>query len=678
MNYSYRRTKFGDDTIIDQVVSLADSNKKTLGFLPESAIRERCEKGEVFVCLIQNELIGYILFSHSKRNHVIRIHHLCIEKDKRNNGLAKLIFKNFLKNIQNAYFIELYCREDYHMDRFWHHLGFNIIKACEGRATNELSILHLYRYQIQKNLINIIEDLENRPKVLLDASIVLEMNREVEGFTESNSLLMYFNDVVFFVAPVIYKYIERQRNEYIKTSSIDKANYFKTLPFSTEKMDAARSSIQSEFPAIKESDRDQLACAITNKVNFFITRDGQLLNEKVVQRFADDYNIMIYSPAEFLHNIDFILNREAIKTSLLPTTLGKLVDIFLDEAELCDKFLNTSKGERKYLFIEKIKNNVKNAKLKSIIISNRDFGIIYYSIECNILRVHLLRTNIGCESFAKSATFFILEQLIQIATQKYVSLIIIEDVYANLDIGEISKGLGFFNNKKISLRYIGKASKYLDFVEDKLPDWAFSELKEHVQPVSEAKDIYSQVRLERNFSPAKFTDIDIPAYIIPIRVQWAKDLISPAVIDQHELFASSTSNVLMHELNVYFTGTKTRISAPSRILWYITNCNNKYRETKYIIASSYLDEVYTGSKGDIFKKFWKIGVYKWKDINKNSFTTCKALLFSRTEIFPNKVSYEFMKDVIKRHMGKGLTAISAVTISQGAFFEIYKQGYNNE
>lgn len=29
-------------------------------------------------------------------------------------------------------------------------------------------------------------------------------------------------------------------------------------------------------------------------------------------------------------------------------------------------------------------------------------------------------------------------------------------------------------------------------------------------------------------------------------------------------------------------------------------------------------------------------------------------------------------------MGKGLTAISAVTISQGAFFEIYKQGYNNE
>lgn len=88
--------------------------------------------------------------------------------------------------------------------------------------------------------------------------------------------------------------------------------------------------------------------------------------------------------------------------------------------------------------------------------------------------------------------------------------------------------------------------------------------------------------------------------------------------------------------------------------------------------------MYTGSKGDIFKKFWKIGVYKWKDINRNSFTTCKALLFSRTEIFPNKVSYEFMKDVIKRYMGKGLTAISAVTISQGAFFEIYKQGYNNE
>ena len=143
MTFSFRRTKRDDDTIIKQVIALADSNKKTLGFLPASAIKERCQNGDTFVCLQGGNVAGYILFSHLKRTHVIRIHHFCIAKGMRRSGIATSLFNKFKKTIHGAFYIELSCRDDYEINSFWNQLGFNIVKAREGRAVNELSVLHL-------------------------------------------------------------------------------------------------------------------------------------------------------------------------------------------------------------------------------------------------------------------------------------------------------------------------------------------------------------------------------------------------------------------------------------------------------------------------------------------------------------------------------------------------------
>lgn len=678
MIFSFRRTRRGDDAIIKQVINLADSNKKTLGFLPASAIEERCRNGNAFVCMQGDSLAGYILFSHLKRTHIIRIHHFCIAKDMRRSGIATSLFNKFKETIHSAFYIELSCRDDYGINGFWNQLGFNIVQAREGRAVKELSVLHLFRYPLQKSLLDIIDDIDTRPKVLLDASIVFDFDFESGEFTEKNSLLVFSNDVLLCIAPVIFEDMQRQQDDTVKLRSLEKVNKFKILAISSDQSTILCAQLMSEFPHVATSDRKQLACAIANNVKCFVTNDRQLLG--LVQRFADDYGVMIYSPTEFYHNIDSVLNREVVQTELLPSTHGRLADIRLDEIALCSKFLNTAQGEKRHEFIARLRNNVKNSALKSIEIANEDYGVLHYGIKKKTLTVHLLRTGMRPSHFTQTATTFILGELIQIAARNGVAVIHLDDAYAPTEVVSAGIQLGFFENKKLSLRYIGTMADYPAFVEKTLPQDVFPDVQNCFGDTPKVDDIYAQVAAERNFSPAKFTDIDIPTYIIPIQPLWARDLITPQVIAQHGLFASDTGNVLMHDLNVYYTGTKTCISAPGRILWYLTGRSNKNTHViwaKHVIAASYLDEVHVGTKTEIFKKFWKIGVYKWADISSSSGDTCTAMIFSRTEIFTNKISLKFVEDIIKQKTNKGFTPISVTPVTNEVFFEIYEQGHNN-
>jgi hypothetical protein len=173
--------------------------------------------------------------------------------------------------------------------------------------------------------------------------------------------------------------------------------------------------------------------------------------------------MIFYSPAEFYHNIDSVLNRESIQTELLPSTHGKLADIRLDEGALCSKFLNTAQGEKRHEFVATLRKNVKNSALKSITISNKDYGILYYSVEKETLTVHLLRTFMKPGNFTRIATVFILGELIQIAPCCGVANIHLDDAYAPAEVTSVGAQLGFSENKKLSLRYIGTMEGYPGF-----------------------------------------------------------------------------------------------------------------------------------------------------------------------------------------------------------------------
>lgn len=678
MNCVYRRTRY-DDPIIDQVIALADKNRKTLGFLPHGAIREQCQNGNAFVCLLEDKLVGYILFSNLKRSYIVKIKHFCILEDFRGKNIGENIFHEFKKTIKDAYYIELSCRDDYHINSFWHRLGFNIAKGREGRAINALSILHQFRYKLQDDFLSILEDSEQRPKIQLDSSIIFSLQLDTKVFEGDNSLLAYWNDVVFCIAQVVYEDIERQENEKIKIASIEKANKFYKLPATCKEFYEALEAIHITFPKITESDRKQLACAIANKINYFVTRDSQLLG--FFKDFADKYNLLIQSPAEFYSHFDSIINRERVD-SHFQTAQGKLVDIKLNIADMCADYLNHGAGEPKQKFLDKFSKNIHNSALKSILINNEVVGILFYTIDNGIQSIHLLRLRQNKFNIAYDVSSFILRELIQLAAQSSVHLIEINDENVHKKTTLAANDLGFTNNKKITMGYIGRKKDFYDLLIKNYATCIDQDIFVSLNKNDACEDKFYSYELEKRYFPAKFCDVDIPAYIIPINPMWAKDLLTPNVEDQHSLLVSKKSNILLSNNSVYFSAKKQAINIPARVLWYITKSrqaqNSVSRWKGHVIASSYIDEVVIGSKSDIFKKFWRLGVYEWKDINKGSSKTCTAIVFSGTEVFNTKIPYGDVKQSISEHMGKGITPISVVRVTPEVFLSLYKKGFSRE
>lgn len=630
-----------------------------------------------------NTLVGYILFTNVKRKFIIKINHFCIEKSFRKHGIGKDLFVNFKKSIIHAFYIELSCRDDYDINDFWSKIGFSLIDARAGRASNELSILHRFQYKLQENITDIINDSDIRPKVLLDSSIVFSIESGKSNEIEENLLFMYANDVQFCVAPAIYKDMKKQNDDNIKLKSIEKANMFTTLSTSCNKYKYALSKIRLEFPKISDSDSEQLACGITNNIRHFITKDKQLLG--LFKEFADQYNILIQSIPEFYSYLYFTLDKKQQTEEWLPTTHGKLIDIQLNKAELRTHYLNHANGETRQHFDEKFNIDIHNSSLKSIVIEDKQYGVLYYTIKKDVLTIRLLRLlrSYNNPNIIYDISSFIFGELIQLTLKKGISIIIFSDEYANQNTVLAAIQHGFIGSQKLSHRFIGNLFEFQQVMRANFCNSILQTAHHDFLSLSTEADVFELIEFERRYFPAKFIDINIPTYIIPIRSSWAKNLLTPEIDQQYSLTPDATKYALLTYNNVYYSSATTKLFSPARILWYVTSENRNKKNVLlqwegHIIATSYLDEVHVGNKEKIFKKFWKMGVYRWSDIARHSDGLCTAIVFSKTEILEQKIKYNVVEDTVKQIMGQGLTLVSPTLITNEVYLSLYKKGFNCE
>jgi hypothetical protein len=151
-------------------------------------------------------------------------------------------------------------------------------------------------------------------------------------------------------------------------------------------------------------------------------------------------------------------------------------------------------------------------------------------------------------------------------------------------------------------------------------------------------------KLERLLYPLKFSDLDIPTYIVPIKFYWASQLFDNKGADKM-LYGIRNPELSWNRENVYYRSANPDIEkeTPARILWYVSEEKDFMNRSKQIIACSYLDEVYINSAKKIFRAFKHFGIFKWKEIYKtakhNADNKIKALKFSDTEVFDRGVPF---------------------------------------
>jgi hypothetical protein len=188
------------------------------------------------------------------------------------------------------------------------------------------------------------------------------------------------------------------------------------------------------------------------------------------------------------------------------------------------------------------------------------------------------------------------------------------------------------------------------------------------------------LELEHRFFPLKFSDLDIPYYIIPILPYWAGQLFD-INISNSTLFGANPEKLWNFE-NVYYRHTRPiNEIAPGRILWYASK-DNDINRSQSIIATSYLNEVMTDKPKILFLKNKHFGIYEWRNIyelcNKDIEVPIRVLRFSHTELFYNPIKYQTIQQILVNHGRKKNTFSSPVRINMHIFCKIYRRGICQE
>jgi hypothetical protein len=182
--------------------------------------------------------------------------------------------------------------------------------------------------------------------------------------------------------------------------------------------------------------------------------------------------------------------------------------------------------------------------------------------------------------------------------------------------------------------------------------------------------------LERLLWPAKIAATGLPCFIVPIQPRWATDLFDKELA-QGTLFGAK-ANLVLNSENVYYRAAKPAcITAPARLIWYVSH-DSSYPGSMALRACSYIDEVVVAPPKEVFRRFKRIGIYEWRDVFGLAKNTLKndimAFRFAKTELMRTPVRWDALQSVLKRHTGKRSQIQSPLLVSEACFLELYGLG----
>lgn len=185
-----------------------------------------------------------------------------------------------------------------------------------------------------------------------------------------------------------------------------------------------------------------------------------------------------------------------------------------------------------------------------------------------------------------------------------------------------------------------------------------------------------QVFLETTLWPAKASNGALPSYLVPIRPSWAMQLFDEP-LSESDLFGAEPMLLLQSE-NVYYRASRPAVpEAPSRVIWYVSNVSGVAR-SKHAVGCSLVTNVVVGPAKDVFKRFHRLGAFRWADVLKvarsDPSKEILAFTFGHTDLFRNPIPWPVLKHLLKEHGLAGLTLQGPVRISEPLFAAIYGRG----
>ena len=681
------------NALFPDVIILGKQNAKTLGMFPEGAFIDHARNKTIFGAVEDGVLMGYILFRITQSKRLVSITHVCIKPDYRKRGVGKLLLNAVKEKYARLYKgISLRCRKDYvEASRFWETFGFKAIDSIRSRSKDEHYLVKWWYDFGNSDLFSDHITTSSKINAVLDANIIMKLSDEpCKENAEALALIADWlsEEADYFFAPEVFNEINRDGN--LKRAA-ETRKFIHTLHearFNSTESDLFFQELNSLLPgtsANDHSDRKQLAESISAGIDYFITLDTELMEAS--DSIYEKYSIKVLRPADFILFIDHNTKGRDYNSYRLAGARHEYANIRQNELDelATDCWLYGEKNEKKHQLIQKLTaviSDIQHSVLR-LVKDNSGKCIAYFAITYNDGQLILKLIRTVKSKIADILFQQLIKDIILLAIEKSCSLIKIEDDIFSNERMQLLYSFGFDNTPEqgwCKINIIGQQDS-LDILNTHTlinQLWATAAILKKMDGLQGTEKHSFKLQLEKKLWPVKFTDIELPTYIIPIKPHWAGQLFDHYIAD-HTLFGSKPELSWSKE-NIYYRSVKpvTELS-PARILWYVSSEARAISgRDKSIVATSYLEQVHIGPAKILFQKFKNYGIYEWKDIYKladqDSLKEIKALKFTDTEVFKNPVSLRSVDKIMKQFGRLTNTFASPVEVSSLIFNEVYRIG----
>lgn len=622
----------------DDVFALYRKDSGTLGFMPRGAFEEGITKGTLLVAADdQDQILGYLLYRVTQG--YASIAHLCVAPTARNSGVGKSLVDELKRLTTHLDGIKLKCRRDFDAHRQWPKWGFIAKGSATGRGADnaELVIWHLDHHP--DDLLSAIPP--SKTLVAIDANIFFDLFWPDRPMRKISGALLepWIDDIVeLALTSEIYNDIDRCEDPELRNASKSKAASYHPIRAAVTKIDPVDAELRKFYPVTGSltpqdiSDIRHVAHAIVAEVRYFVTRDAKLLAK--APEILEKFDVQLLSPVEFISRLDSIEREQEYQ----PQRLGASSIVTKRfEPQESDRFIESFRHhphEKISAFKTLIDSCLLDPKTSSLHIAHVSNADMAASIAIDRQSPHrilipLLRLN--SLPLAKTVLRHLLMKAIVDAVESDARSIHIGDPHLTRDVTDALVEMGFGLSAGGWVKPVVKGFHDISSARQRLEDVNLT-WEDSTSPT--AID-----QLATLIWPGKPVSEEITSYLNPIQAQWAEHFFdTEAAAQRFPSFSGINDELHLGVEAVYFTASPITIKPPGHLLWYVSSGNERLG-TQQTKATSRLREVVKGTPKELFSRFRRLGVYRWKDLmaaaKGNPDAQLTALRFSHTESFPH-------------------------------------------
>ena len=684
-----------ESSLLAAVKSLARTNSRTLGFLPEGAIEAYAATSNVVAAIDdQHNLLGCLIYRVA--NVRATVVHLCVASAHRRKGVGRTLVNHLIERTWNLRGISLKTRRDFPANDLWPRLGFSAVGEAPGRGRDGHTLTDWWLPHPQETLFSFAAlTSHTRPPTdaAIDMNVFYDLHIERETSKESRALLSDWlsDEVRLCLTPEHLDEIDRLPNAVDRTNQRQWASNYERVAASMPDFQQSYRSLEAILGTAtskrKESDLRHLAHTIASGTRLFVTRDEAIQNHS--ERIEDELGLILLRPAALVIQLDRYRNESGYYPIKLRGTQVQIVRASSDEiADLPRLFLEHGQGELLSSFRRRFNRLLADpGSVRTWVIRTGEMPVALVVVDQrhpSILKIPFLRVRPGplATTVARFSLTFIVETSVR---NGYSISTITETTLSSIVFDALSESAflqGHSAWTKISVPCIGSPDRVADHLTAVARDLRGDKLRLQWIP-SLANTIKNETSpseiagCERRLWPAKIIGTELSTFVVPIRPFWAQSLFDEGLAAQ-TLFGAEPALALNWE-NVYYRSRRFSggLQAPCRVLWYVSK-DRRFNMAGHIRACSLALEVEILPAREAYRRNRRLGVYEWVNIKRISDNDptgrVMVIRFADTELFENPIKFNEACEIIEAVDNRRPTFQSPVRVSDEAFARIYERG----